>query len=196
MNFKELNALAEEQTGKSLFTGALNVSIIGLRSPRKDDQVSDRFQDKIIFTWQQNEDEDSRIILEFPATTYAGLKYYNNPINKSGTACLMSGFHKHLWEVGRHRNYKALRQVSDARVLRDNNRDDKNNPEPEIQTGKYYINLHRANYKGNNKTVESYSAGCQVLLAHSFVFLSLMKELERIVNETGWDKYSYFLLDL
>ena len=100
------------QTGRSLWKGDFNVSIVGIRTPRSKNKVSDKFQDIIYFTWTEDTDDgEARIWYELPATTLAGRRMHNKPINSKGTAQLKCGFHPSLWKRGKHKGKNALIQI-------------------------------------------------------------------------------------
>lgn len=162
-----------------------NINLVGIRS---NDNVSNKFNDLLYVFYKYN---GNWIIREYNVTTDPGLAYRIKPINQLGTAILMPGQYKGLWQIGKHQNkYKALVQKSPCTVIRDNNKDsilDYNIP-PFVttrtikskdgttirhyldgngkvvfltETGMFGINCHKS---GNGKTVDVnlYSAGCIV----------------------------------
>ena len=100
----------------------------------------------------------------FPATTDPGLYYRHVPANVRGTAILKPGQYEGAYTVGRHRGYKALQQVGDLTVFRDDNRDSILDYEGmEWETGLFGINIHRASMYRTETDVGKWSAGCQVI---------------------------------
>ena len=99
----------------------------------------------------------------YPCTTDPGSYWLNHPMNVEGTAVLVPNQYIDTWAIGLHRGkYKALRQLRDVSVYRDNDRD--NIAEKgSIQKGLFGINIHRANELSTSVLVDKWSAGCQVI---------------------------------
>ena len=186
------------QTGKSLWKGDFNVSIVGIRTPRLNNKVSDKFQDIIYFTWTEElNGSESRLWYELTATTLAGRRMHNKPINSKGTAQLKCGFHPSLWKRGKHKGKNALIQIgNEVTVLRDNDGDLEHNFDGEEHTGYFGINLHTANKAGTSTVVGGWSAGCQVTNIPQAAFNKLLNQLKKCEEKTGYLSYSYFLLNL
>ncbi len=100
----------------------------------------------------------------YKATTDPGTFWLNNPSYPQGTAILAQGQYKDAYAIGQHRGkYTAFIQVKPVTVIRDYDRDavlDFNNGN--LQTGSFGINIHRAESVGTTKSIDRYSAGCQV----------------------------------
>jgi hypothetical protein len=128
-------------------------------------------------------------------TTDPGTYWLNNPENPQGTAILKEGQYINSHQIGLHRgNYKALTQKNPVTVLRDYDRnavlDFVNGKE---DTGLFGINIHRASATGTTKTIDKYSAGCQVFEnADDFAnFLSLADKHKDLYG----NNFTYTLVD-
>jgi hypothetical protein len=116
-------------------------------------------------------------------------------MQEQGTAILAEGQYKNAYAIGLHRGqYEALIQVKPITIMRDYDRNavlDFNNGKKE--SGLYGINIHRANSTGTTKTVDKYSAGCQVFEnASDFnVFLKLCEKHRSLYG----NQFSYTLID-
>lgn len=194
----------KKQTGRELWKGEYNVTIIGLRTPREDNKVSDTFQDWIVMTWIRRVGSikgmakgKCREWYIMPATTLAGVKMYKNPINRLGTAQMVLGYHKGIWRIGRHKGKNALTQTGNqVRVIRDNNGDAYHDfDEDKTYTGWYGINLHTANVAGTSTIVGGWSAGCQVTNIPQKLMTKLVEKLKYCETRTAFKQYSYFLLE-
>src|SRR5690349_20043760 len=135
------------------------LTIIGIRS---ESTMPNRFDDEIHVLFKNSADRWIRYI--FPATTDPGTYWLKNPLSPKGTAILKQGQYKNSYEIGLHRGkYYALVQSKPVTVLRDYYRnailDFKNGKE---ETGLFGINIHHASENGTTKTIDQYSAGCQV----------------------------------
>ena len=82
-----------------------------------------------------------------------------------GTAILKAGQYIDSHKIRLHDGrYEALGQNGPVTVIRDYDRDavlDFNNGREETGS-KFGINIHRAKSKGTTRTIDKYSAGCQV----------------------------------
>lgn len=193
----------KEQTGRELFKGEYNATIIGLRTPRKDNKVSDKFQDWIVITWVRPVRSyrglgkgKCREWYIMPATTLAGVKMHEKPINRLGTAQMPLGYQNGIWMIGRHKGKNALVQTgAKVRVIRDNDGDATHDFEGSTHTGWYGINFHTANKAGTSTIVGGWSAGCQVTNISQPLMTKLIQKLKYCEQRTGFNKYSYFLLE-
>jgi hypothetical protein len=210
---KWIHLAVEAQCKKSLFRGLYDVSIVGYRTKREDDRVSDEFQDLLMFTWEyptthklspKEDDYDAnkydydvqRVWYVVPATTLAGVSMYENPINRDGTAQVPVGFHKRVWKRGSHKGKDALVQrAGKIKVVRDKDGDKFHDWEGEIHEGYYGINLHTANKAGTSTMVGGWSAGCQVTNIPQKEFEKLLYRLKDIERLTKFNTYSYFLVE-
>jgi hypothetical protein len=203
---KWIHKAAEAQCKKSLFRGLYDVSIVGYRTKREDNKVSDKFQDLLMFTWEYPtthklspnwEDYDvERVWYVMPATTLAGVSMYKNPINRNGTAQVPVGFHKRVWKIGSHKGKPALVQrAGKIKVVRDKDGDKFHDWEGETHEGYYGINLHTANKAGTSTIVGGWSAGCQVTNVSQKEFYQILYKLRAIERLTNFTTYSYFLVE-
>lgn len=179
-----------------MFKGDYNVTIIGIRTGRVHVDghplVSNKFQDWMVVTYPVG---TTRVWYVLPATTLAGMKYYETPMNRRGTAQLPSKMHKALWEQGLHKGKRALVQANKVEVVRDADGDKYHDWDGEIYRGNFGINFHTANEKGTSTQVDGWSAGCQVTNISQVTFEHLLNTLAMCEQFTGYKTYSYLLLD-
>lgn len=134
-----------------------NINIIGIRSI---DMTPNVFNDYVCVMWKYRGKWTTKI---YEATTDPGLYYLNNPMNIKGTAIMVPGQYRGAYEIGKHTDYKALRQKKPIKYWRDNNKDNRYDMNGKIYEEIGYTNIHHANYYGKSKYVDKWSAGCQVL---------------------------------
>ena len=167
-----------------------HLNIIGIRSANT---IPNRFDDEIHVFFKNGSNQWVHYI--FPATTDPGTYWLKNPMNPQGTAILSQGQYQNCYQVGLHRGkYYALVQSKPVTVLRDYDRNailDFNNGKPE--TGMFGINIHHASVIGTTKTVDNYSAGCQVF-ANINEFNLFMQLCERHKQLYG-NSFTYTLID-
>lgn len=141
--------------------GYYNLNIIGIRS-NNDNKVTNLYDDLLLLSYKNNNGWQIRT---YPITTEPG-KYYvtNKLLNPKGCAILVPGQYISCYQIGKHNGkYNALVQVKPVKVYRDNNKDDIYDLDPKtIENGCFGINIHRSNENFTRKTVDMYSAGCQV----------------------------------
>ena len=173
-----------------IYNKPYQLNIIGIRSV---DTVPNRFDDEIHIFFKNNSNQWVHYI--FPATTDPGTYWLKNPLNPQGTAILSQGQYQNSYQIGLHRGkYYALVQSKPVTVLRDYDRNailDFNNGKPE--TGMFGINIHHASVNGTTKTVDNYSAGCQVF-ANINEFNLFMQLCERHKQVYG-NSFTYTLID-
>lgn len=156
-----LAAIVTAITGKAyeVYTRPYELNIVGIRA---DSTVPNRFDDEIHVFFKNNTDQWIHYL--FAATTDPGTYWLQNPMNPQGTAILAQGQYKQAYQVGLHRGkYYALVQRKPVTVIRQYDREaalDFLNGK--VDTGMFGINIHRASVNGTTKTVDKYSAGCQV----------------------------------
>jgi hypothetical protein len=189
MVLEKLRALLKHN-GYKVFTRPYELNIVGLRA---DSTTPNRFDDEIhVFYMVSPTDWNYHV---FKATTDPGTYWLRNPMQPQGTGILEKGQYIDTYRLGKHRGqYEALVQNKPVTVIRDYDRDaqlDFNNGKR--YTGFFGINIHRANAQGTTKTIDKYSAGCQVFEnAEAFrAFISLCK---RHVELYG-NKFTYTLID-
>ena len=145
--------------GFKIFERPYELNIVGLRSKST---IPNRFDDEIhvfykvsTLNWHYH---------VFKATTDPGTFWLRQPMQPQGTAILSEGQYIDTYELGLHKGqYLALVQRKPVTFLRDYNRDAVLDFRNGIQaTGLAGINIHRASQTGTTKTVDKYSAGCQV----------------------------------
>lgn len=181
------NALV--QRGYRIATRPFELNIIGIRS---NTSVPNVFNDSINLLFTDNTGRLASI--SWRATTDPGTYWLKSPMNPQGTAILKPGQYVGSHGLGMHRGkYLALVQIRPVTVIRDFNRDGKTDyASGREETGLFGINIHRAMAEGTTKTIDKYSAGCQVFAnANDFsVFLQLA---ERHKNLYG-NSFTYTLL--
>jgi hypothetical protein len=173
-----------------IYNRPYELNIIGIRSSAT---VPNRFDDEIHVFFKNGNNQWVHYI--FPATTDPGTYWLKNPMNPQGTAILLQGQYQNSYQIGLHRGkYYALVQGKPVTVLRDYDRNsilDFNNGKPD--TGMFGINIHHASVNGTTKTVDNYSAGCQVF-ANISDFNLFMQLCERHKQLYG-NIFTYTLLD-
>ncbi len=172
------------------YSRPFELNIVGIRA---DTTIPNRFDDEIHVFFKNNANQWIHYI--FPATTDPGTYWLKNPMHSQGTAILMQGQYKGAYQIGLHRGkYYALVQRKPVTVLRDYDRNavlDFWNGKPD--TGMFGVNIHRASVNGTTKTVDNYSAGCQVF-ANINDFNLLMQLCERHKQLYG-NSFTYTLID-
>lgn len=166
------------------------INSVGIRS----DSTKPNSFDDLMLVWYKDNDGNT-IEHHFPITTDPGTYWLENPMNPKGTALLKQGQYKDAYQIGKHQGkYTALTQRKPVTVLRDYDRKnelDFVNGTPD--TGMHGINIHRANSTGTTKSINKYSAGCQVFAnADDFKkFLSLAQKHKDLHG----NKFTYTLFD-
>ena len=161
LNPKEIRSIIKvlDYKGYKFFDEPYKLNILGVRA---NITKPNSFDDTIIAFFKDKDNQWKGY--SFPATTDAGTFWLTNPMQSKGTALLKEGQYKDSHKLGLHRGkYKALVQQNPVTVFRDYDRNailDFNNGKEE--TGNFGINIHRANATGTTKTIDKYSAGCQV----------------------------------
>lgn len=135
------------------------LNIVGIRTNNTE---PNKFDDNLFVIFKNRDDVWEAKM--YPITTDPGTYWLKNPMAQKGTAILKAGQYIDSHRLGLHRGkYKALTQQKPVTVWRDYDRNavlDWNNRKEE--TGQFGINIHRANSTGTTKTIDNYSAGCQV----------------------------------
>jgi hypothetical protein len=176
--------------GFGIYTRPFELNIIGVRS---NSTVANSFDDTINVFFVDNLGKWNHY--QFNATTDPGTFWLKNPLSPKGTAILKEGQYLGTHQIGLHRGkYLALVQKRAVTVLRDFDRNDVLSfSTAREQTGLFGINIHRATSNGVSKTVDKYSAGCQVI-ADSRDFNLFMQLCERHRKLYG-NSFSYTLID-
>jgi hypothetical protein len=183
---------AVKRAGFKIFERPHELNIVGVRSANT---RANAFDDKIHVSYR---DGTGRWVSHnWPCTTDPGTYWLRSPMNSKGTAILKGNMqYVGAYGIGLHRGkYKALCQINGpVTVIRDYNRDDyldfMNGSEAR---GSFGINIHHASSHGTTKTVDKYSAGCQVF-ANIEDFGAFMALCERH-RELYGNKFTYTLLD-
>ena len=169
------------------------LTIVGIRMSNK----ANKFDDYVGVRWLT---KDTDVFRLYPATTKPGLHWLLKPMNKRGTACMVIGFYRSLWRIGKHQGkYDALTQISPITLWMDGDKDGEleytNKVSFSVPVG---INLHKASDNWLsvkreqllNLSVGAWSAGCQVI-ASAKHFNMLMW----FVKQSGQGLFDYVLVD-
>ena len=168
----------------------INLNIWGIRSNNK---CTTHYNDVIaVFYNEVIDDGDVWNLHLFEATTDPSDLLLEQPVNDAGTAILAEGYHKSLWEIGKHKaQYIALVQANPCYIYRDNNEDVIMDLDT-LSYGEFGINLHHAANTKVQEEIGHYSAGCQVIKdIHQWndVFIPLVKKA------VGKGTQSYILIN-
>ena len=173
-----------------VYTRPYELNIVGIRA---DSTIPNRFDDEIHVFFKNNANQWIHYI--FPATTDPGTYWLKSPMHPQGTAILMQGQYKQAYQIGLHRGkYYALVQRKPITVMRDYDRnailDFRNG---KLDTGMFGVNIHRASINGTTKTVDNYSAGCQVFAnINDFnLFMQLCEKHKQLYGSS----FTYTLID-
>lgn len=177
--------------GYTIYERVYELNIVGIRS---DSIRPNSFDDFILVFFRT--DTGKWFYQFFPATTDPGTYWLRNPMSPQGTAILAQGQYQNAYQIGMHQNkYTALVQRAPVTIIRDYDRDavlDFFNGNK--VTGTFGINIHRASVSGTTKTVDQYSAGCQVF-ANVEDFYTLLNWCEKHKSLYG-NLFTYTLIDL
>ena len=173
-----------------IYTRPFELNIVGIRA---DSTIPNRFDDEIHVFFKNNANQWIHYI--FPATTDPGTYWLKNLMNPQGTAILMQGQYKEAYQIGLHKGkYYALVQRKPITVLRDYDR----NAVLDFYNGRKYtgmfgVNIHHASVNGTTKTVDRYSAGCQVFAnINDFnLFMQLCEKHKQLYGNS----FTYTLID-
>ena len=177
------------QKGYRVASRPFELNIIGIRTNYSQPNT---FDDVLAVCY--TDDKGQWHIHQWPGTTDPGTYWLRNPMNPQGTAILKPGQYVGSHAIGLHRGkYSALVQVRPLIVLRDHDR----NGTPDYHTAKPYtglygINIHRASESGTTRTVDKYSAGCQVF-ANAEDFAHFMQLCQKHRSLYG-NAFTYTLL--
>lgn len=184
------------EKGYKYFTkGAYNLNIIGVRSDQQG-KVTNLYDDLLVVIYRTPKSEEfTRKI--YKITTEPGTYYMvKRLIIEKGTSILAPGQYPSSHAVGKHKKkYKALVQVGNLTVYRDNNKDMKYDLKPSKKyTGLFGINIHRSDEFATTKTIDNYSAGCQVF-ADPKEFDSFMYLCDKQNENFKKNRFTYTLLN-
>jgi hypothetical protein len=177
------------QRGYRIATRPFELNIIGIRA---NTSLPNVFNDSINVLFTDNTGRLASV--SWMATTDPGTYWLKNPMVIQGTAILKPGQYVGSHALGMHRGkYLALVQIRPVTVVRDFNRDGKADySSGREETGLFGINIHRAMALGTTKTIDNYSAGCQVF-ANADDFSIFIQLAERHKNLYG-NSFTYTLL--
>ena len=172
-----------------------DLNIFGIRSTntlpnRFDDVVGVVYRDPLL-EWK---------IEVFQATTDPGLYWLEgyDSSRVTGTAILCPGQYRGVYKLAKHRGaYTALCQRNGTvKVWRDSNRDDVLDFDAGVAFDGYYgINIHRASAYHTSKTVDKWSAGCQVIANPEHFDRLIFLARKQIEYHPSWTSFTYTLLD-
>lgn len=177
--------------GYRIFNGAkpYDLNIVGVRSLS---ERPDSFDDILLVFYSNTEGQ--QVYMTFPITSDPGLYYLKRPMNVNGTAIMMEGQYRGAYMLGRHKGYRALRQVAPIDFVRDHDRDGKLDFNgARTERGIIGANIHRASPTGSSERVGRWSAGCQVFKSYlDFeVFILICEKAARYWS----DRFTYTLLN-
>lgn len=160
-----------------------NFNIVGVRSKV---HIPDRFQDRFYIVWGNS-------IYEYTGTTIPGVHWLQGPMNKSGTAVVAADrqyINSHA--IGLHKGKKALIQVGNLMVYRDNDLDNLAEciGDPMVATPECRIDIHGTGPSIISVLIGAWSAGCQVI-NNPIEFADFMRVCEKYYQHT----FSYSLLN-
>lgn len=177
--------------GYIVYDRPYELNIVGRRS---DITKPNSFDDWIYIFYQNNYGDWEG--WKAKATTDAGTYWLLNPMQSKGTALLKAGQYVDTYKIDRHngRYFAVTQRLKPVVVIRDYNRNnvlDFNNGKEE--SGMFGINIHRADSKGTTKTIDKYSAGCQVF-ENADDFNQFMEMANKQKDLYG-NKFTYTLID-
>ena len=164
-----------------------DLNLVGIRNSSSD---ANRFDDWLCVFYRF---DGIWNLFAFPGTTDPGTYYRENPIELRGTAIMKPGQYRGAYQVGKHKGYKALKQVGSITVYRDANRDTELDTTGATEQGINAINIHRANRVRASTQVDKWSAGCQVMQDPDH-FDFFMKLCDRAAKKFG-NSFTYTLLE-
>ena len=181
-----------KEKGYAWFTkGNYNLNIVGIRS-NNNNKVTNQYDDILVVDYNTGNGH-KRVC--YTITTEPGKYYMQNFDNPKGTAILVPGQYRGCWQIGLHRGkYKALCQKKEVKVYRDGNKNMTYDMTSEsINKGIFGINIHRSNEAWTRKTIDRYSAGCQVFNNHiEFnAFMRLCEEQRKLYGNS----FTYTLIN-
>lgn len=171
----------------------MHANIFGIRNK---DASANTFDDLVgVITKDIN---TSYVTVQCAATTDPGIYYRENPMNVNGTAIVVPFFHKDCYKVGTHKGKEAMEQIAPILYIRDNNKNKILDFLYKISGFKSYkengrTDIHRAGL--NSKTVDNWSAGCQVIAKESD-FLTFMKLVKSTIAYGRPNVFDYALFEI
>jgi hypothetical protein len=127
---------------------------------------------------------------KYTITTKPGKYWWQNFTRTEGVAILVENQYEDSWQLGLHNGkYEALVQTKPIFVYRDDNKDTSVDMK-KTEKGIFGINIHRASANYILKTIERYSAGCQV-----FVNIKEFNEFIQICKDSKQKDFTYSLIN-
>lgn len=184
---------AVQRKGHAWFEKASRPYDINLVGIRNKSTVPDYFDDTLCVAYLDL--NGYARLFTCPVTVDPSLYYIKNPINSSGALIIKPGQYRTAYKLGKHRGYDAIVQVKPITVIRDFNKDGKLDfKSGREQSGCFGANIHRTLPDGIAKTVQKFSAGCQVVQSiDDFKYVYSLIRRQSIV--LGTDYVSYTLLE-
>ena len=178
--------------GYAFFDGTrpFNLNIVGVRAKT---HRANKFDDTLMVIYRNK-------VLEWEVQTYQittdpGLHHLRNPSNVKGTAILVPGQYRSVYQLGDHKGNPALVQWGGkVKVYRDRDKDGMLDMDPgNIDEGYFGINIHQARSTGETFKVNRWSAGCQVFKNVTAIksFLEVCSRAEQIFGNS----FTYTLLE-
>lgn len=179
-----------KRKGYIVYTRPYELNIVGLRSKYT---KANRFDDEIHVFYKTDKNKWNYHL--YKATTDPGTYWLKNPSYPKGTLILKEGQYLNGYAIGKHQGkYKALVQTKPVKVLRDYDRNAVLDFKSEREEAGYFgVNIHHAGSKGKTKTIDKYSAGCQVF-RNAEEFQEFMELCERH-KQLYANRFTYTLID-
>lgn len=188
--------LALERKGYVFFdVGTYNLNLIGIRGRSREPRS---FDDAFVIAYRDT--SGAPVAKAFPITTDPGLTSLTGARHSQGTAILLPGQYRGLYEIGIHGRskpgggYRALEQRVPARYARDNNGDGVLDIGGPVFEGNIKTNVHHQGSGASDDWVGSASAGCQVF-RHRRDFDELMRLADLQVMAGRGKRFTYTLIE-
>lgn len=170
------------------YHGALNLNIVGWRFrpyyPNAFNDTLSLYHLQANGRWAEH---------HYGITTLPGVPFLRNPINRKGAAVLAPGQYRAAYALGKFKGYKALKQVGNLTIYRDNDRDGKFDLSPSsVEKGLFGIHIHKAGLR--TKIVGNSSAGCQVF-KYAQQYEDFIDLCRRSANLWG-NSFTYTLMEI
>ncbi len=164
-----------------------DINVIGIRNKST---VPDYFDDTLCVAYLDL--NGYARLFTCPITVDPSLYYIKNPINSSGALIIKPGQYRAAYRLGKHRGYDAIVQVKPIIVIRDYNKDNKLDfKSGREQTGVFAANIHRTLPDGIAKTIQRFSAGCQVIQSiDDFKYVYSLIRRQKICLDTDFVTYT------
>ena len=151
--------------GYAFFDGnkKYNLNIVGIRNDSHDSTL---FDDTMLVIYRSDKREWE--VLSYEITTEPGPSILRKPINPDGTAILVPGQYRGVYQIGLHggsyRHTALVQRGGPVEVYRDQNKNEtmEIHESTLVQDGMFGINIHRHASSTEREYVRGSSAGCQV----------------------------------